>query len=124
MRSFFASLFIWWRGCSLGTYLFTLRNGVYIGSDDLGNKYFKSRKDEKRWVLYEKDCDASSISPSWHGWIHGKGNKLPTLENNTLEASSNAFFYKNMTGTIDAYHPKKYSSAKKTVEYVPWKPKN
>ena len=123
MRAFFDSLFIWWRGHSIGTYIFTWRNGIYVGSDNLGNRYFKSKKDERRWVLYHKDCDASSISPSWHGWIHGKGKKLPISENDALVTSSNGFFYKNMTGTIDAYHPKRYTS-EEIVEYVPWKPKN
>ena len=123
MRTIFDSLFIWWRGYTIGTYIFTLRNGIYVGSDNWGNKYFKSKKDERRWVLYHKDCDASSISPNWHGWIHGKGEELPVSENSAVVTRSDGFYHKNMTGTIDAYHPKKYSSAKND-EYVPWEPEN
>ena len=117
MGSFFASLFIWWRGCTLGTYLFTLKNGIYIGSDDLGNKYFKSRKDEKRWVLYEKDCDASSVSPIWYGWLHGMVDQIPSPGTRMKES------FRNMTGTPDAYHPNK-SAEPLIMGYTAWDPKN
>ncbi len=123
MRTFFESLFVWWKGYTIGTYIFTLRNGIYVGSDKRGNRYFRSKNDERRWVLYEKNCDASAISPSWHGWIHGTVEKLPTLDTTALVKEPDDVHYKNMTGTANAYHPRKYSSSKE-IDYIPWEPKN
>jgi len=123
MRLFIASFFIWWRGQTVGTNIFTLINGIYVGSDDRGNKYFKSKKDLKRWVHYHKECDASSISPEWHGWIHGKVNTPPssTILDKSLKYD---LPNKNMTGTIEAYHPQKYEKNLKIKDYTSWKPQS
>ena len=112
MKKFFSSLFIWWKSESLGTYFFTLRKGVYVGSDHWGNKYFRSKNDEKRWVLYVSDCDASTVSPNWHGWLHKTVNKIPSTDDEIFG------FHKNMTGTFEAYHPHKFESPL-TNDYTP-----
>ncbi len=117
MRKFISSLFIWWRGESLGTSLFTWHKGIYVGCDCCGNKYFRSRNDEKRWVLYAEDFDASSVSPIWHGWLHQTVNEIPSADDELHGVT------KNMTGTVDAYHPNKFE--KQFVnEYAPWSPNN
>ena len=36
--------FTWWNRQTLGTFLKTLFLGKYVGSDEYGNKYYKSKK--------------------------------------------------------------------------------
>ena len=121
MNSFLASLFIWWRGQSIGTHLFTSVNGSYIGSDGWGNKYYKSKKGERRWVLYHKDCDASLIPPKWHSWLHKVVNE-PPASSESIDFESEEM-YKNETGTHNSYHPNKVSSSLQRY-YTAWEPKS
>ena len=44
----FKELFAWWTGNTYGTRLFTLRKGILVGEDDLGNRYYRERKGSKR----------------------------------------------------------------------------
>ena len=46
-------IFTWWNKQTFGTFLKTLFFGKYVGSDELGNKYYRSKKNE-RWVIYSK----------------------------------------------------------------------
>ena len=121
MWSFFASLFIWWRGHTIGTYIFTAKNGIYVGSDNFGNKYFKSKKDERRWVIYSRENDASCVSPNWHGWLHRTIDKIPSSSAITGEKMHE--LHKNMTGTADAYHPNKFGKPINR-EYTSWEPES
>ena len=34
-----SELFAWWKGNTIGTRLFTWRNGIRVGEDGLGNVY-------------------------------------------------------------------------------------
>ena len=69
MLTFVKQIFIWWHRQTLGTFLKTLFFGRYVGSDTYGNKYYKSKKDE-RWVIYSKDIEATKITSDWFLWIH------------------------------------------------------
>ena len=54
--SFLSKMFTWWNGSSVGTDIFTRRHGEKVGSDHLGNTYFRHRKaPARRWYL-----------PPWH----------------------------------------------------------
>ena len=44
-------IFTWWNRQTFGTFLKTLFFGKFVGSDDYGNKYYQSKKNE-RWVVY------------------------------------------------------------------------
>ena len=44
-------IFTWWNKQTFGTFLKTLFYGTYVGKDEFGNKYYKSKKNE-RWVIY------------------------------------------------------------------------
>ena len=46
----FKIIFTWWNKQTLGTYLKTLFFGIYVGKDEFGNRYYKSKK--KREVGY------------------------------------------------------------------------
>ena len=54
----FKSNFTWWNRQTLGTFFKTLFTGIFVGSDDYGNKYYKNKKNE-RWVIYSKEIEAT-----------------------------------------------------------------
>ena len=72
----FKIIFTWWNKQTLGTYLKTLFFGIYVGKDEFGNKYYKSKKDE-RWVIYSSDIEATKITSEWYLWMHHTTNILP-----------------------------------------------
>ena len=68
---FLKSIFTWWDGATIGTRLFSWRNGQKVGSDALGNVYFESKaktaSGTRRWVIYAGANDASRVPPEWFG---------------------------------------------------------
>ena len=100
----FKNLFTWWEGATLGTALFSWRNGERVGADLDGNVYFRSRKGDRRWVMYNGANDASRIPPEWHSWIHRQIDGHP----DELLPPARKFhkaFTGNRTGTAEAYRP-------------------
>lgn len=107
--SILKSIFTWWDGATLGTRLWSWRNGEQVGTDAQGNAYFRSRPRkgaprERRWVIYSGPNDASRVPAEWHGWLHGSFDGVP--ESNLpppriweVEHAPNA------TGTPAAYRP-------------------
>ena len=77
MISFFKQIFIWWHRQTIGTFLYTLFTGKYVGTDQFGNKYYSNSKG-KRWVVYINRVESSKIPPEWHSWIHFTKLKKPT----------------------------------------------
>src|SRR3546814_13609187 len=67
---FWSKIFTWWNGATIGTAWFTRRHGARFGTDTLGNVYFRSKKGDKRWVIYQGANDASRIPPEWYSWLH------------------------------------------------------
>ena len=55
-------IFTWWNRQTFGTFLKTLFFGNYVGKDELGNKYYKNKQDE-RWVIYSDNIEATKILP-------------------------------------------------------------
>ena len=72
--------FIWWNRQTFGTFLKTLFFGKFVGKDEFGNKYYKSKTDE-RWVIYSKDVEATKITSDWYLWMHHTVNKIPEKKN-------------------------------------------
>lgn len=103
MKQFIAELFIWWHKATLGTRWWTFLYGQHVGTDEAGNRYYKSKKD-RRWVIYNGPAEASAIPPGWHGWMHHRVDTLPSEERYTPH-----FWEKphlpNFTGTARAYRP-------------------
>lgn len=97
-------IFTWWDGATIGTALFSWRNGEQAGSDALGNIYYRGKKDGKRWVIYKGANDASRIPPEWHSWLHHQIEGLPDEALPPVRK-----FQKvptpNLTGTPGAYRP-------------------
>ncbi|MGH2340018.1 NADH:ubiquinone oxidoreductase subunit NDUFA12 [Segnochrobactraceae bacterium EtOH-i3] len=134
MRALLLELFTWWNSETMGTRLFTKRHGELVGTDQFGNKYYRTKggaKDptvgfQRRWVIYNGEAEASAIPPGWHGWIHHKVDTPPTEENYKphpweIEHRSNP------TGTPLAYRPqgsllRDGQRPKVTGDYDAWTP--
>ena len=94
----------WWDSQTIGTQLFTWRKGLRVGSDDQGNVYYHTADDKRRWVIFNGECEASRISPDWHGWLHRTWNDPPSdvpLRHQPWEKPHQA----NLTGSSAAYAP-------------------
>ncbi len=110
--------FTWWYRQTFGTFLKTLFFGKFVGKDELGNKYYKNKKDE-RWVVYSKNIDASKITSDWFLWMHHTINEPP---NNKQEKYSwQKKHSENLTGTNKAYKPNKIINSNQKKKYETWK---
>lgn len=97
-------IFTWWDGATLGTALFSRRNGVRVGTDAAGNMYFGAKKGGRRWVIYNGANDAARIPPEWYSWLHHQidglpDEALPPVRKFEKPATGNP------TGTDQAYRP-------------------
>ncbi|MBU3078938.1 NADH:ubiquinone oxidoreductase subunit NDUFA12 [Sphingomonas quercus] len=101
------SIFTWWDGATIGTSLFSRRNGSEVGRDALGNVYFETKAGRKgprrRWVIYAGANDASRVPPEWHGWLHNTVDQTPDQAPPPREWQKPPLA--NMTGTAQAYRP-------------------
>ncbi|MET0154500.1 MAG: NADH-ubiquinone oxidoreductase subunit NDUFA12 family protein [Rickettsiales bacterium] len=104
---------------TIATRIYTRLCGKKKGSDALGNVYFENGK--KRWVLYAKGNDASSVCPTWFGWLH----------HTTDDVAPQPYAWQcehepNHTGTQYAYRPpgrrEAPSERPAPIKYGPWTP--
>ncbi len=128
--SIFGKIFTWWDGATIGTHIWSWRNGEHVGTDADGNKYYrkpaKSGAKERRWVIYDGANDASRVPAEWHGWLHGSFDDVP--ESHLPPAKIwETEYTPNPTGTAQAYRPQgalerggKRASA--TGDYEAWSP--
>jgi NADH:ubiquinone oxidoreductase subunit len=134
LKEFLLRCFTWWNGTTFGTMLWTARFGELVGTDEYGNRYYRTRGGridptlgfERRWVEYNGLAEASTIGPAWHGWMHHTVDTPPTEEKVTPRP-----WWKphrpNLTGTPAAYRPTGSTLAqnrrpKATGDYKPWVP--
>ena len=104
MIRFILQLLTWYHGQTLGTKIFTWRNGVKVGEDELGNKFYRTKDDKKRWVNFADFPDPTIITPDWHGWLHHSWDEPPSetpLKHKYWEKAK----LENQTGTALAYVP-------------------
>ena len=121
MLNFLKQIFTWWHKQTIGTFIYTLFTGKYVGSDQFGNKYYSNSKG-KRWVIYKDKVESSRIPPEWHLWIH-------FLVKNKPNSNANKFpwqkeYEENLTGTKRAYKPEgslSSESKKDMKKYESWK---
>ena len=110
----------------------TLFKGALVGTDSLGNKYYRGRPRKKgtardrRWVIYNGALEASTVPPEWHGWLHHQTDDVPG-EHSKYRKDWQKPPVANMTGTKMAYlppgHPSKGGKrAAATGDYTPWQP--
>jgi len=112
MKQFFLKLFTWWNGQTFGTQLWTWRFGELVGTDEGGNRYYRTRGGaidptlgfERRWVIYNGYAEATRVPPSWHGWLHHTVDVPPTQDGYQPRPWEKPHL-PNMTGTPEAYRP-------------------
>ena len=88
MKSFLLKLFTWWNSQTFGTQFWTWMYGEPVGEDEFGNRYYRTSGGkidktlgfERRWVIYNGYTEASTVPPSWHGWLHHTVDTPPTQE--------------------------------------------
>jgi len=119
MLTFLKQIFVWWNRQTIGTKLYTIFYGKYVGKDYFGNKYYENKKQNKRWVLYSSEVEASKISDNWYSWIHFIKNKIE-VDTSLKKYNWQKPHLPNQTGTENAYHPnKKNNDIEK--KYKTWK---
>mgnify|MGYP006097134871 CR=1 FL=1 len=96
-------LFTWWHKQTLGTFIYTLFYGKFVGKDKFGNKYYLS-KSNKRWVIYKSNIEATRIPTQWYSWIHFLSNNLPATNEKKYEWQKE--HTENLTGTNKAFKRK------------------
>ena len=119
---------------SAGIELLTWRQGILVGTDEFGNRYYKGRKigplnRERRWVMYHGAPEASNVPPEWHGWLHHQFKELPEQASARFRKPWQKIWQPNMTGTNQAYRPPGHllrggSRDKATGDYQAWTPEN
>ena len=111
-------IFTWWNRQTLGTFLKTLFFGKFVGSDEYGNKYYKSKKDE-RWVVYGKNIEATKISADWYLWMHHTINKIPEYKDQKFPWHKKHL--ENQTGSKNSFRPIKIKKNNEDKKYETWK---
>ena len=121
MANFFKYIFTWWYRQTVGTFIYTLFIGKFVGRDEFGNKYYSNSKG-KRWVIYKNIVESSKIPPEWHLWIHFLTVDKPPVNLNKFQWQKK--HQENLTGTTKAYRPEgslKSDSKKNMKKYETWK---
>ena len=100
---------------TLGTRLLTWLRGELVGTDSLGNRYYREKGNrplrrgggrasrEKRWVMYNGEPEGSKVPPEWHAWLHHTVDEIPRADR--VRYPWEKEHQPNMTGTPFAYHP-------------------
>ena len=112
-------IFTWWNKQTFGTFLKTLFYGTFVGKDDFGNKYYKSKKNE-RWVIYSENIEATKITSDWYLWIHHTIDKIPE-EKDKSKYSWQKSHLENQTGTKNRHKPIKIKKNDIQKKYESWK---
>ena len=118
-------IFTWWNGKTLGTMIWSYYNGILVGSDDQGNKYYKNKKDTKRWVIYNGIVESTNINPEWNNWLRYTSSQEP---GKFKKYSWQIKHSPNLTGTNEAYDPEISRKKNKQVvvsdDYKKWSPED
>ncbi len=133
-KQFLTEFFTWWNGQTLGTRLHTWRNGEYVGADEFGNRYYRSKAGridpalglERRWVIYNGLVELSRVPPGWRGWLAHTYPVAPSEEAYRPRDWEKPGL-ENLTGTAMAYRPQgsALTAAKRppaTGDYAAWTP--
>ena len=125
-------------GNNIGMRLYTWLNGVQVGQDSEGNRYYRERKRsggqvhrdslrrERRWVIYQGYGEPSQVPAEWHAWLHHMTDDRPG-SGAPARRPWQQDHLPNMTGTSGAYRPPGHTlmggrRAPTTGDYEPWAP--
>jgi len=112
-------IFTWWNRQTFGTFLKTLFYGTLVGKDELGNKYYKNKKNE-RWVIYKNNIEATKITSDWYLWMHHTVDKIPDKKENKKYLWQKKHL-ENQTGSENRYKPIKIKKNEIKKKYETWK---
>jgi len=125
------SIFTWWNGATIGARFDIGRRAVFVGKDDVGNKYYEERKvslegRKRRYVIYNGYAEPTKVPADWHGWLHHSVDVPPTEEKYTPREWQKPH-RPNLTGTPAAYRPQGSTLAsghrpQATGDYQAWTP--
>ncbi|MDN5248315.1 MAG: NADH-ubiquinone oxidoreductase subunit NDUFA12 family protein [Wolbachia endosymbiont of Tyrophagus putrescentiae] len=87
------------------------RKGKFVGKDENGNLYYESSKG-KRWVIYNRIYEPTTVPPEWHIWLHYSNDTIPDSKKRRKK------HVPNLTGTKNAYYP----NQKVENHYESWDP--
>ncbi len=119
--NFLKQIFTWWHRQTVGTFIYTLFTGKFVGFDQFGNKYYSNFKG-KRWVIYKNYIESSKIPPEWHLWIHHMVINKPSIKINSFSWQKK--HEENLTGTDRAHKPEGSLATdlkKNMKKYETWK---
>ena len=111
-------IFTWWYKQTFGTFLKTLFYGKYVGKDEFDNKYYKSKKNE-RWVIYDKNIEATKITSDWYLWMHHTIDKIPDIKDKKYSWQKSHL--ENQTGSKNSHKPIKIKKNDIQKKYKTWK---
>jgi|TARA_B110000263_G_C15143596_1_gene434467 NADH:ubiquinone oxidoreductase subunit len=108
---------------NLGTILSTKLFGKNIGKDSFHNFYYisKNKKNKKRWVIYYKNNDASSVSPEWQSWLTSTSDEIPNKKN-TFRHQWQIEHQPNLTGLDNLYLKSNINLQNNNKYYSSWVP--
>ena len=114
MKTFLYMIFTWWKGQTFGLWWHTRLNGEFVGEDEFGNRYFRTKGGkidpillvERRWVIFKGDADGSAIPPGWHGWMHQRTDVPPSEDKAYQPWPWQKPHRANPTGTAAAERPR------------------
>jgi NADH:ubiquinone oxidoreductase subunit len=127
------SVLRWLRANTLGTYLLTRFSGEFVGTDELGSKYYRMKRpggwrSERRWVVYGPDVEieGSMVPPGWQGWLNHSREKSPSEEPLPTKRWEKEH-QPNLSGSALAYLPPGHERrggqrAPATGDYEAWRP--
>jgi len=121
MINFLKQIFTWWHKQTVGTFIYTLLAGKFIGNDQFGNKYYTSSKG-KRWVIYKNNIEASKVPPEWYLWMHNLSVTKPPDKIDSFPWQKK--YEGNLTGTERAHKPEGSLATdlkKNMKKYETWK---
>ena len=90
---------------NLGTLIYSFLYGKKVGQDKNGNKFYINKYNKRKWVIYNKFIDPSSLMVVWQMWLTDKKKDLP------IELNKKNYLWQkerkpNYSGTKNSYHPK------------------
>jgi len=112
-------IFTWWKKQTFVTFLKSLFFGIYVGKDEFGNKYYKSKKNE-RWVIYSSRVEATKITSDWYLWMHHTIDKIPD-DKDKMKYPWQKSHLENQTGTKNSHKPVKIKKNSIKKKYETWK---
>ena len=88
IKTWLLQTFTWWSGQTINTRFHTWRHGEFVGTDEVGNAYYRTKGGaidpalgyERRWVIYAGESEGSATPPGWYGWLHHSTDTPPTAE--------------------------------------------